>query len=119
MAQSDAGKNRGLDGTITPGDYVSLHWEDPGSVGVNEAAGGGYARQPCSGKFAPACGGRKVNSETILFRNLPSGTWSHFGIFDEATGGEFIWGGRLVTPVTTLTGDSVSFEPSAITATYS
>lgn len=119
MAQSNIGKNRGLDATILTGDYVSLHSADPGTTGANEATGGSYARQACSGKFGAASGGLKQNSGAITFANMPAGTWTHFGIFDAVSGGNFIWGGALSASKTTGAGDAVNFAIAAITASYS
>src|SRR4030065_166963 len=101
MAQSNTGKHRGLDATILSSDYVSLHSGDPGTTGASEAVGGSYARQSCSGKWGGASGGQKVNSGAITWAGMPAGTWTHFGVWDALSSGNFIWGGTITTPKTT------------------
>lgn len=118
MAQSNVGKNRGLDATILATDWVALHTADPGTTGGGEVAGGGYARQTCVGKLSAASSGTRTNSGPITFADLPASTVTHFGIWDSSGGGNFVWGGSLSASKTVGAGDTVNFGVGQITATY-
>jgi hypothetical protein len=78
-----------LTGIATP--YISLHTGDPGLTGANEVTGGSYARQAAS--FA--AGGSKASETDTLeeFTGMPACTVTHIGIWDAASGGNFLWGG--------------------------
>jgi hypothetical protein len=118
MAQSNTGKNRGLDATILTGDYISLHTADPGTTGTSECTGGSYGRQSASGKFGAASAGQKQNSGAITYTGMPAATVTHFGVWDAVSGGNFIWGGSLSASKVVGAGDTVNFAISQITASY-
>jgi len=83
---------RATDFTVTTA-YVSLHTADPGEDGSNEVTGGSYARQSAS--FDVAAGGATANSAQIQFTSMPACTVSHVGVWDAASGGNFLWGGAV------------------------
>lgn len=95
--------------------YVSLHTADPGDTGANEVTGGSYARQSVS--FAVASGGATENSTAVSFTNMPAVTVTHVGIWNAATGGTFIIGGPLSSPLNVPSGGTVNFAIGSIDIT--
>lgn len=85
--------------------YASMHSGDPGTAGVSEASGGtpAYARALMTwraggvggplGSLTPATPGI-CWSEMVTF-NVPAGTYSHTGFWDQVTTGAF-QGGKLL-----------------------
>ena len=67
-------------GTIT----VSLHTADPGATGLNEVAGGSYARQTATFGTA-ASGGSIANTAALNFAGMPTATVTHVGIWSTST----------------------------------
>lgn len=79
-----------------PTPRISLHTADPGLTGLNEVAGGSYARQKPS--FAAAMpNGTKALSADVLFTGMPACSVTHVGIWDAANGGNFLQSGKLAT----------------------
>lgn len=113
-------KNTTLDAILVAGTHMSLHTADPGGTGADEGAGGPgpYARQAMAAAWAAAAGGSKANSAVVTFAGLPAATWTHIGFWDAAVAGNFIWGGVISTPRTTIAGDSLFFPIGDITATF-
>lgn len=106
MAKSNTHANALLDaigdGTLNQDTYVSLHTDDPGSDGSNEVSGGSYARVQVNqdGSTSPywnaASGGEMTNNGAITFpEDGGDASVSHFGLFDSASGGNFLRGGSL------------------------
>lgn len=91
--------------------YISVHTDDPGDTGANEATGGSpaYARQAMSSTVTDGA----IESPLLTF-NLPAGTYPYFGVWTAATGGTFI-GGDLLSEVQTLVGQDVVQFTVAIT----
>lgn len=117
--------------------YVALFTGDPGQTGANEVSttSTGYARVAVSTTTAsavfsgssgtagqaPVANGTKqqlTNSSAITFP-APTGTWgtcSYWGLFDAATGGNFLIGGALTDAIAPLAGNSApSFAAGAAT----
>lgn len=115
--------------------YAALFTGDPGQTGANEVSttGTGYARVAVSTTTAsavfsgssstagqaPVASGTKqqlVNSSAITFP-APTGTWgtcSYWGLFDAATGGNFLIGGALTSSIAPLNGNAApSFAAGA------
>jgi hypothetical protein len=87
--------------------FVSLHTGEPGLTGVNEAAGGSYARAAAT--FGAAASGSCSNSAIIDIVS-PGAVLSHFGVWDAASSGNFLWGGPLLgsrIPFVADAGDDV------------
>lgn len=80
------------------GTYVSLHTASPGSTGASEATGGSpaYARKQTT--WGTASGSTVAGSEVTF--DVPAGTYTHWGLWDAATAGNFIDGGALSASVT-------------------
>lgn len=99
------------DAITSPDTHISLHTADPGSSGGNEVSGGSYARQQVTASgWNAASDGLVDNANQIDFADMPDVTVTHFGIFDAATGGNFLWGDELDSNVDTSAGDTVRFE---------
>lgn len=95
--------------------FVSLHTADPALVGSNEATGGSYARQNANAAFAAAGSGSKVTNAALSFATMPAGTFSHFGVWDAASAGNFLWGGALASSKTVAAGDTIQFNSGQLT----
>ena len=80
--------------------YIALHTGDPGETGANEVSTSltGYARKSHS-SFTTASSGTLSNSGDITFATIThssnSATVTHVGIWDSASGGNFISGGAV------------------------
>lgn len=90
------------------GSWISLHTASPGTTGASEATGGSYARQQTT--WGSASGG-VINGSAVTVP-VPSGTFSHWGLWTAATGGTFIDGGTLSSSVTLSAAGSVVTTPS-------
>jgi hypothetical protein len=77
--------------------HVSLHTDDPGNTGANEADYTGYAREAVASGFAVAASKTTDNDSAITFgTNTGSAqTVTHVGMFDTNSGGNFMIGGSL------------------------
>jgi hypothetical protein len=89
--------------------WCSLHSADPGKTGQNEAAGGPYGRLSADQYTAVDDSGtaKRVRSAAILSFQVPAGTYTHIGIWDAQSGGNFLAGGPLSAPATMNNGDLV------------
>jgi len=93
--------------------YVSLHDDDPGETGENEASGASYARQAVT--FAAASDGTSTSDTVVEFSDMPAGTWTHVGLWDAASDGNFLWGGPLTEPKATNAGDAFRIPAGSLT----
>lgn len=94
------------------GTYISLHTADPGTTGASEASGGSYARVATT--WGTVTAGAVTGSQVTI--NVPTGTYTYFGIWSAATAGNWVTGGTItsttmssagqinVTPTITVTG---------------
>lgn len=83
--------------------YASLHTADPGLTGVNEASGGGYARQPITWG-APSSG--VTSGGTVTF-TVAAGTYAYVGYWDAVTAGNYVGGYALQASMTFGAGGSL------------
>lgn len=104
--------------------YISLHTADPGETGANEvASSNNYSRASVTNNatnFPAASAGSKSNGTAINFATPSGAGWgtvTHFGIWDAASTGNFLFGGALTASKTINSGDTVSFAISALTIT--
>lgn len=81
--------------------YASLHAADPGLTGASEIAAGAnaYARQAVS--MGPASAGALASDAVLTWANTPDVTITHVGVWDAATGGNFLYSLPLSPPTTT------------------
>ena len=98
----------GLDFQVTER-WCSLHNADPGKSGANEAAGGPYARLPLVQFAAVDDSGtaKRVRNGAVLSFQAPAGTYTHLGLWDARTAGNFLGGAPLSAPATVNDGDFV------------
>lgn len=91
--------------------YVALSTTstDPAGIGINEPVGGAYARVSTTNAnwnlalhYNPYTDAKVSNLDDISFpkSTAPWGTIHSFLVFDDATGGEVLWGGDLVADKT-------------------
>jgi hypothetical protein len=101
---SVAAENRAISGvfaTTTPtpsttGYWMSLHTGDPGTTGASEYAGVTRQQFPAG----TASGGALSNTSTMNYSTSGASPVTHIGIWDAATGGNYVIGAALSTPVT-------------------
>jgi hypothetical protein len=125
--------NAALRGTTYPlptATYVSLHDADPGLVGDNEidtADWPGYVRRHAEQGAAIGTGwskstaGETKNAKQLTYpSNDGAGqvTFSHVGVWDALSGGNFLGGGELTTPITLEIGDVHVFDINTVTITH-
>ncbi|WP_405133997.1 hypothetical protein [Nocardia sp. NBC_01388] len=82
--------------------YVSVHFADPGSTGLNEASGGtpAYARQPTT--WGAVTNGQVSGSQVVI--NLPANTYVYAGLWKSATGGSADFIDKVAISSTTMGG---------------
>jgi hypothetical protein len=113
MSLSNTEKNAMLD-TLN-GSFVSLHTGDPGTTGASEAA----VTRVASG-LAAASGGSKVNSATVMeFPSMPGVTVSYVGFWTLISGGTFLQGGALTSPIVVPAGATFRFALNQLSVTVS
>lgn len=99
--------------------YVSLHTGDPGDTGANEASTGGYARVAQTFAAASTDGGgtTTIDSNAAITIGPFSGsdTFTHMGIWDASTSGNFIAGGALSSSRSVVSSDQIKFNSGNIT----
>lgn len=84
--------------------YVSLHTATPGEDGSNENSA--YDGDRKSVTFDAPSSGLSTNAGSVTFANMPAITVTHIGIWDAATGGNFIWGAALTASKVVSASDS-------------
>lgn len=104
--------------------YMALSTADPldDGSGLNEPAGGAYARASVTNnltEWPAAAGGSKSNASQISFPTATAlwGTVTHFAILDAASGGNMLAHGALTNPKTIDPGDTASFDVGDINIT--
>ena len=99
MAFTNATKEAGALAVTALGNYVSLHTADPGTTGASEATGGSpaYGRKQTTWTGG-ASDGSVPGAQVTL--DAPAGTYTHVGVWSASTGGTFVAGFALSTPVT-------------------
>lgn len=96
MPLTNASKETAATAVTGLGNFISLHTADPGTTGASEATGGApaYARQPTTWTAGASDG--VVNGSEVTI-DLPAGTYTHFGVWSDATAGTFIGGGTIAS----------------------
>ena len=89
--------------------WCSLHSADPGKTGQSEASGAPYVRKAVTPITAVDNDGnaKRVRNVVLLLIQVPAGTYTHIGMWDAVTGGNFLGGGPLSSPATVNDGDFV------------
>jgi hypothetical protein len=89
--------------------WCSLHTADPGKTGSSETAGGPYVRQSAD-SYTPvdeSGSSKRVRNTIVLSFQVPAGAYTHIGLWDSQSGGNFLGGGALSAPATVNDGDFV------------
>jgi hypothetical protein len=102
--------------SIPAGAFVSLHTADPGETGTSEVTGGGYARQGDT-PFVAASGGASSNTNDIVYTNMPNATVTHVGIWDQVSGGTFLFGGSFTQSQPIGAGESFTIKAGDLDVT--
>ena len=89
--------------------WCSLHTADPGKTGQAEASGGPYTRLSLAQFTAVDSDGttKRVRNAPPLFFQVPAGAYTHVGMWDAQSAGNFLGGGALSSPATVNDGDFV------------
>lgn len=98
--------------------YISLHTATPGTTGASEATGGSYSRKDGSAAFPSAASAAIASNADITFTGMPAGTYTHVGVWDASTGGNFLRGGALTASRTLLAGDTFTLTSGNITDAF-
>jgi hypothetical protein len=106
MAFTTASKDAAVNSLTALGTYISLHVGDPGTVGSNEQAGVSRAQTTWGSSSSGTASGTQVT-----FSNVPSGSYTHYGVWTAATGGTFRWGFALSPGVTLSATGTVLMTP--------
>lgn len=92
--------------------YASLHSSDPGGNGAGEISGGSYSRKAVT--FGAASGGVASSTGTITFQDMPAVTVAFVGLWDAASGGNFLASGSQ-NPKSVPAGDDFVFDAGDLT----
>ena len=93
--------------------YLQLHIGDPGEDGTGNPAAE-TTRESVS--FGAASGGSKASSATVEWTLVSTTeTYSHWSLWDAATGGNCLWYGALSANASVTAGDT--FEITSLTLT--
>ena len=89
--------------------WCSLHTANPGKTGQSEASGGPYARKAVSPFTTVDSDGnaKRIRNVALLLIQVPAGAYTHIGMWDASSGGNFLGGGALSSPATVNDGDFV------------
>lgn len=93
------------------GDYISLHTDNPSTTGANEATGGSpaYARKQTTWSAGGSDGVYTGSQVTI---DVPAGTYTHVGIFDASSSGNFIDYYELPDPIVMSAQGQIRVTPT-------
>jgi len=117
--------NRLLDAAFSVADYAGattgnklrLATSAPTDAAAGtEVTGGSYARQTLA--MSAAAARSTSNSGTVAFTLMPVATVTHVDIYNFGDTVRKAWG-ALTTPRTTASGDTLSFAPGSIVASFS
>ena len=108
--------------------FISVHTGNPGANGTDNDAtlsvtGTATRTAVASSAFSNAAnasgGGREITNSNVVqittnASNSSTVTITHFGVWDSATGSNFLASGELTTPVGVQQGDTVQFNVGAM-----
>jgi hypothetical protein len=97
--------------------FVKLHVDDPGASGVANAAGN-TTRQPGTFGAAPSGGVMANTAELDWVAVSTTETYSHFSIWDAATGGNCLWTGIFTSPVPVAVGGTFTMTIGQLSLAY-
>lgn len=95
MAFTNASKEAAAAAVVTgTNQFISLHTGDPGTTGANEATGGSPAYARKSTTWSAGASDGSVSGSQVTF-DVPTGTYTHMGIWSAVSGGTFVGGFAL------------------------
>ena len=103
-----------------PTPYIALYTVAPTDAGGGtEVAGGSYARQSSSGKWAAPAAGAVANNAEIAFPQATAdwGTIVAFAILDAVSAGNFLYWATLTASKTVNNGDTFKFPSGNVDLT--
>lgn len=106
MAFTTASKDTAVNSLSALGTWISIHEGDPGTLGSSEKAG--TTRQQTT--WGSSSSGTAVGSQ-VTFSSVPSGSYTHYGVWTAATGGTFRWGFSLSPGITLSDVGTVLLTP--------
>lgn len=108
---TDASREIAALAVTAEGNYISLHTSNPGTTGTGEATGGSpaYARKQTT--WTGGADDGSVPGSEVTF-DVPSGTYTHFGIWSAVSSGTFIGGGALNASATLGAQGQVKVTPT-------
>jgi hypothetical protein len=106
MSFTNASKDAAVNALTALGAYVSLHTADPGTTRTSEQAG--TTRQQTT--WGSSSSGTASGSQ-VTFSSVPSGSYTHYGVWTASTGGTFRWGFALSPGVTLSASGTVLMTP--------
>jgi len=106
MSFTNASKDAAVNALTALGTYISLHTADPGTTGTSEQAG--TTRQQTT--WGSSSSGTASGSQ-VTFSSVPSGSYTHYGVWTASTGGTFRWGFALSPGVTLSASGTVLMTP--------
>lgn len=98
--------------------YLALYTNNPGEGNTGtEVTGGSYARQSIT--FGAAVGGTASNNADVQFPTATAswGTVTHWGLFDAATGGNFLFYSTFDVNKPVTSGDVFYVQSGELTVT--
>ena len=106
MAFTTTTKDTAVNALTALGRYISLHSGDPGTLGTSEIAG--TTRQQTT--WAASSSGT-ANGSQVTFASVPSGSYTHYGVWTAGTAGTYLWGFALSPGVTLSDVGTVLMTP--------
>jgi hypothetical protein len=98
--------------------HISFHSANPGKTGVYELTGSAYAR--ITATFDAAAAETTQTATELESAMATPSNWSeatHFGVWDAASGGNFLMFGALTSPITVLINYEALFPDGSISVT--
>jgi hypothetical protein len=108
MSFTTASKDVAVNSLTAIGTWVSLHSADPGTTGASEVTASGTTRQQTT--FGSSSNGTASGTQ-VTFNGVPSGSYTHYGIWTAQTGGTFRYGFSLSPGVTLSSAGTVLMTP--------
>lgn len=92
------------------GAYVSVHTADPGTTDTSEASGGSPAYARAATTWTGGTSDGIVTGSAVVI-DVPSGTYTHIGLWSAATSGTFI-GSAAITSTTFAAQGTLAITPT-------
>ena len=107
---------RGVGYTSPTNVYVSLHSADPGRTGANEVTA--YTGDRKVGSFVAASARTSSTDTDLDFEDMPATTVTHYGVWDAATAGNFLYGGAANSSTSVSAGETFRLPAGDLTVEH-